>query len=99
MRLTYKLWASGMDGTVAGSTELRGLQVEGVEAGEYRSEFSYLRDPWTLAGPLGVRGVRGVRGVGAEKRGVAGDGRILVPLLLGGALLDKNGVWVEGVYV
>lgn len=34
MRVTYKLCASGMEGTVAGSTEFKGLQVEGVEAGE-----------------------------------------------------------------
>lgn len=68
--------------------------MEGVEAGEYRSELSYFIDPWALAGPRGVRGVRGVLGVGAEKRGVAGEGRIPAPLLLGGALLDCIGVWV-----
>lgn len=85
---------------MAGSTEFRGRQVEGVEAGEYRSEFSYLREPCTLDGPpapLGVRGVRGVLGVGAEKRGVAGEGRMPAPLLLGGALLDMKGVCVCGV--
>lgn len=41
-----------------------------------------------------MRGVRGVRGVGAEKRGVAGEGRMPAPLLLGGALFDMKGVWV-----
>lgn len=41
-----------------------------------------------------MRGVRGVLGVGAEKRGVAGEGRMPVPLLLGGALFDMKGVWV-----
>lgn len=35
-----------------------------------------------------MRGVRGVRGVGAEIRGVAGEGKMPAPLLLGGALLD-----------
>lgn len=83
-----------MEGTVAGSTEFSGRQVEGVDAGEYRSEFSYLSEPWTLEGPRGVRGVRGVLGVGAEKRGVAGEGRMPAPLLLGGALFDMKGVWV-----
>lgn len=73
---------------MAGSTEFSGRQVEGVDAGEYRSEFSYLTEPWMLEGP------RGVRGVGAEKRGVAGEGRMPAPLLLGGALLDMKGVWV-----
>lgn len=38
--------------------------------------------------------MRGVRGVGTEKRGVAGEGRMPAPLLLGGALLDMKGVWV-----
>lgn len=79
---------------MAGSTEFSGRQVDGVDAGEYRSELSYLSEPWILAGPRGVLGVRGVRGVGAEKRGVAGEGRMPVPLLLGGALFDMNGVWV-----
>lgn len=38
--------------------------------------------------------MRGVRGVGAEKRGVAGEGRMPAPPLLGGALFDMKGVWV-----
>ena len=54
--------------------------------------MSYLSDPWTLDGPRGVLGVRGVRGVGTEKRGVAGEGRMPVALLLGGALVDMKGV-------
>lgn len=100
MRFTYRLCASGMEGTVAGSTEFRGRHVEGVEAGEYKSEFSYLTEPWALAGPPAPRGVRGVLGVlGVGKRGVEGEGRIPAPLLLGGALLGgiPNGVWVWGV--
>lgn len=92
-----------MDCTVAGSTEFNGRQVEGVEAGEYKSEFSYFTEPWTLAGPpqpRGVRGVLGVLGVGAEMRGVAGDGRTPAPLLLGGALfVTPNGVCICGVQV
>lgn len=34
-----------MEGTVAGSTEFSGRQVEGVDAGEYSSEFSYFSEP------------------------------------------------------
>lgn len=34
IKVTYRLWASGMGWTVAGSTELSGRVVEGVEAGE-----------------------------------------------------------------
>lgn len=86
---------------MAGSTELRGRVVEGVEAGEPWSVLSYFTEPWPLAvpPPLGVLGVLGVRGVGTEKRGVAGDGKTPAPLLLAGAaLLSVTGVFICGVF-
>lgn len=74
--------------------------MDGVEAGEYKSEFSYLTEPWALAGPPAPRGVLGVLGVlGVGNLGVDGEGRIPAPLLLGGALLGgiPKEVWVWGV--
>lgn len=48
---------------------------------------------------LGVFGVLGVRGVGIEKRGVVGDGKIFVLLLLVGvALFNVIGVFICGVF-
>ncbi len=87
-----------MEGTVAGSTEFKGLQVEGVESGESRGQSSRISaSPGRWQGPLGVRGVRGVRGVGAEIRGGGREGRMPAPLLLGGALLDIKVLCVWGV--
>lgn len=80
----YRLWASGRDGPgrARGSTELRGRLVEGVETGELSSVPSCFTEPCPELAVLIPRGVRGVLGVGTEKRGVAGDGRMPVVVLV-----------------